>query len=143
MKGLSIYLTVLVLLDLATCSDGFDVDAEREILESSAQELYRVFEIQNHDETNRYIAAEFTGFFSNPRFDGALGREAWDNQLVHPGSATVIERDWMITPDMAVSTSLEAWSVHAFEEGDYLITMVWEKIDGDWKVVHLHMSELD
>jgi hypothetical protein len=143
MKKSVFLISLIMLLVFTACGDDFDVDAERETLESLTQELFHAAELQDQVEMDRYLAAEFSVHFGNRDFRGAAGRGAWVNPAMVEGAITVIDRTWRITPQMAVARSHESWVMRGEEQREFLLTVVWEKIDGEWKVVHVHMSELD
>ena len=50
----------------------------------------------------------------------------------------VHKRDWMIEPDLAVVKSRETWNYP--EPWECLETMVLAKNDGQWQIVHVHLS---
>jgi len=98
-----------------------------------------------------YYADGATVFFSGDRQDMAAYEEDWyalidagDGVLVNDLSDTIIQV--MPGKTVAISTYFvdnrsrfdgEVVDIRAFE------TDVWNKIDGEWKVVSLHYTELD
>jgi ketosteroid isomerase-like protein len=88
------------------------------------------------------LANHFKGYVGNSDFRGVLGSQAWYDPDAKGGTITVNERAWMIAPELAVSRSSEIWTIG----GNYraaLVTHVWEKNDGQWEVVHTHISEYE
>lgn len=98
-----------------------------------------------------YYADGATIFYSGERQDLTAYREEW-TALIEAGDGVEINEmsdliiQIMPSGDTAISTSFvdnssrygdEVVSIRAFE------TDVWQKIDGEWKVVSLHYTELD
>jgi hypothetical protein len=136
------FLALIVVLTLTSCGDDFDAEAEREKLEAMSVEYYDAYEVQDMAVHRRMEDDEdYQLFAASSTWSGIATAEdtAPDPSLVGT-EITVDSREWMIAPGLAVARSRETWVWPDGNTGHYLLTMVWEKKDDQWYLVHSHWS---
>jgi hypothetical protein len=120
----------------------FDVDAELAVLESLTEQYYDATKTQDSATLDRFVSPQVSAYYGIKELRGTGGRERWDNDALRDTSITVNRRRWVVMPGLAVTTSEEVWTFPREPERQFLLTTVWEKVDGRWLVVHVHMSEV-
>lgn len=97
-----------------------------------------------------YYADDATVFFSGARQDMAAYEEEW-NALIDSGNGVVLNElsDVVIQVMPGGEVAISTYFVHVktrygdvVEELKAFETDVWNKFDGEWKVVSLHYTEL-
>jgi hypothetical protein len=88
------------------------------------------------------VSPQVTDFIGNADFRGTLGLDLWHGEHNLGVKIVINQRNWIVAPGLAVSTSNEIYRFTWAPEREFLVTTVWEKQDGQWTVVHIHMSEL-
>lgn len=142
-------LVFVALISLAAMADHHD--EENADLYAAIQAFDHAYATNDTDTYFGYYAEDATVFFSGDRQDLAEYAESWP-QLMEAGGG--VEKNEMsdlkvqIMPggDVAVSTAFidnitrlpdgSKDTIRAFE------TDVWQKVDGEWKVISLHYTEL-
>jgi hypothetical protein len=143
MKISTVFLALVLLFALASCGDDFDAEAERETLEDLSKEYYKAYEVQDMEVHKRLEDDEdFELFVGNFGWQGTATAEDTVPDPAAVGTDITIEsREWMIAPGLAVARSHETWEWPNGYSGEFLLTLVWEKKDDQWYLVHAHMSE--
>jgi hypothetical protein len=94
----------------------------------------------NTDALRQYelVHEDFSGFVGNRDYQGTWTRAdvAEDN---FPFEYEIHAREWMIEPNLAVVKSHETWDLT--EPFECLWTIVFAKNDGEWQIIHIHMSD--
>jgi hypothetical protein len=143
MKVLTVFLAIVALLTLTACGDDFDAEAEKAKLEALSEEYYDAYEVQDMAVHRRMEDDEdYQLFFAGSTWSGIATAE---DTAPEPGvigtDITVDSREWKIAPGLAVARSRETWVWPDGNTAHILLTMVWEKKDGEWYLVHSHFSE--
>jgi ketosteroid isomerase-like protein len=124
---------------------AFDAEAVREELESVSKEYYDAFVAQDMEAIRRLESEDWIGFYGFYDYQG-IGVIDENTYVPNPDvigtKITIDNREWIISPEFAIAKSSESWLwPGASSENHYLLTLVWEKKDGQWKLAHEHVSE--
>jgi hypothetical protein len=140
MKVLTVFFAIVVLFTLAACGNDFDAEAEQEKLEATLDEFYGPTATTDIATANEIMHPEYTAYFGNRDFQGILTRYEVMSMDAADMEVEIHERKWMIEPDLAVVRSHETWQFPG-EPWECLLTMVLAKNDGEWQIIHTHVSD--
>jgi hypothetical protein len=124
---------------------AFDAEAEIAKLEALSVEYYDAFEVQDREVHRRLESEDWIGFYGFYDYQG-IGVVDENTYVPNPDvigtKITIDNREWIISPELAVAKSRESWLWPGEPSpSHYLLTMVWQKMDDQWKLVHEHVSE--
>jgi ketosteroid isomerase-like protein len=138
-------LAIIIFFGTLGCDQSFDIDKERQVLQTLTADFYKALENGDFETTKRFLADDWELFIQTNR----LSREAWlqmfEQYFTPAGKVkiTVNSSAWGVSPTMAwykadesfdFGLQKEVWKRH------FLSTYIWEKRNSRWQVVHAHHS---
>jgi ketosteroid isomerase-like protein len=121
----------------------FDVEAEKEILESISEEIDNALTNADLAVLLRYFHEDLKEFYSTAEEQGVADRQSLLDGLVPGTRISSVDEEWIITPDLAVETYQLIWQLPDQPEERYYSTAVYKKEDGQWYLVHSHLTYIE
>ena len=118
-------------------AQDFDAEAEQEILESITDEIIKANFDYEPEVLRKYHHEDYEYFADVPGWVGRVSYNTMISSFRKGGTEMAIDNaKWFVTPSMAVMTCDFHVASPQRPSGDILLTRVFQKIDGQWYIVH-------
>ncbi|WP_421824986.1 nuclear transport factor 2 family protein [Flagellimonas oceanensis] len=148
-----IYISSIILLFGCQSEKQSNSDIEEQIIEIT-NAYHQVWETVNMDAVAKYHADDiryywhgFKAASSNDEFlkvfkEWMSSTAVWEME-VENYDVQVLTRDIAIIGYNTKSTTTILTNGESYDYGNGALSYVWKKINGDWKIIHIHESALD
>jgi len=140
-----LFLTIISLVMILSCNRKFYAEQEKQSVKEHAAAFYKALENGDFETTKKYLANDWELFIQQDR----LSRESW-LQLFDMGfkpagnvKITINNSAWGVSPTMAWYKADENWEMGLHQQlskRHFLTTIIWEKRNDQWQIVHAHHS---
>ena len=119
----------------------FDAQAEQEILESFSEEMIHA-DYDYDVDLRKYYHDTLKLFTDVAGFKGVVSKSSAMGDPMSGTKIVIEDTEWFIAPGLAVRTSFQKHDSTTRPDGDFLVTEVFKRIDGQWYVVRAHFTHL-
>lgn len=137
MKILTVFFVLAVLFTLAGCGDDFDAEAEKEAVFAVSKGIDDHWADADREAILAVIHDDFTMFSTYPdTYDSLTLQDFGPDAFTQPWIEFWNDYDVLVSSDLAVIIGNRIDQVGTHSYG----TAVFEKEDGEWKLIHFHGS---
>lgn len=140
-------LAIIALFAALSWNKNLVSEKERQALQAIAAEFYQALENGDFETTQKLLADDWELFIQPDRLSKEKWLQFFDFGFKPAGNVkiTVNHSAWRISPTVGWYKADEIWEMGLHRQllkSHFLTTLIWEKRNGQWQMVHAHHTLL-
>ena len=145
LKKIAFLLPIISLLMIINCNKKFYVEKEKQVVQEHAAAFYNALENGDFEMTKKYLADDWELFIQANRYSKEKWLQFFEEAFAPAGNVKISINNsaWSVSPTMAWYKADESWEMglhNQLSKRHFLTTIIWEKRNDQWQIVHAHHS---
>lgn len=145
LKKLILFFSIINLIMILSCNKKFYAEKEKHAVQEHAAAFYKALENGDFETTKKYLTDDWELFIEQDRISKENWLQFFDGGFKPAGNVkiTINNSAWGVSPTMSWYKADENWEMglHSqLSKRHFLTTIIWEKRNDQWQMVHAHHS---